>query len=404
MPTQAFGVYDAEETAGTEVSSTYKGRHVTILETELVHPSHADGLVDKGDPIVFGTVAGNHGVGVAFTSAAAATNYIALDTEGIWNLSVVASDDAGNSLVTGGDPLFINSTTCVISKIRSNASQIPFGYALGQVAAGDTAVIAVKVHWDPRSHWLEDDEMLYFGDARDVSVEWDGSNLEMLPLVDDTGIFEIGNGTLSMDVQIFGKAAAEYLLWDSSASTLDLVSVITGAATENAQGITVADEVAGAGLLGRGLFIDYDNNGIKTGAQAESNGLGINMDADADVTGLFGINVYTAGLTGATINRVAAYTCYLDDPAATVNAISCIHLETAAAAATTCDYISMRSHALQDGILTFRSGGDVATYFLVFDPAIIQPCVAFNAAGNGDYSIKCYINGETTYLHTYDAP
>ena len=149
MPTQDFGVYPDSETAGTEVSSTYEGRHVTVQEQELVHPTHADGFVDKGDPVVFGPVAGNHGVGVAFTSAAAVTDLIAIDTEGIWNLSVVATDDNGNSLVTGGDPLYINTTTCVISKIRNTATQIPFGYALGQVAAAATAVIAVKVHWDP---------------------------------------------------------------------------------------------------------------------------------------------------------------------------------------------------------------------------------------------------------------
>ena len=334
MPTQAYGVYAAEGTAGDQISSTYEGRHLTMQASEL---THAGAVVTKGLPVVFGTVAGNHGVGIALNTEVAGTDLIAIDTEGSWNVSVVATDDAGNSLVTGGDPLYINTTTCIVGKIRNLVTQIPFGYALGQVAAAATAVIAVKVHWDPRQ-------------------------------------------------------------------PQDEFAILTGAATDNAMSITTADQVAGAGIIGRGFHINYDNNGVKTGAQAESNGIGIDMDADANVTGLFGINVYTAGLTGATINRVAAYTCYLDNPAATINAISCIHLETAAAAATTCDYISMRSHALQDGILTFRSGGDVATYFLVFDPAIVQPCVAFNAAGNGDYSIKCYINGEITYLHTYDAP
>ena len=186
---------------------------------------------------------------------------------------------------------------------------------------------------------------------------------------------------------------------------IDVTNTISGAANMGSVEITTADTVAGAGLIGRGLYISYDNNGVKTGAQAESNGISIDMDADANVQSLYGINVYTGALTGATINRVAAYTCYIDDMPATVNGVSCIHLETAAqTAGGTRDYISMRSHFLQDGILTFRSGGDVATYFLVFDPAIVQPVQAFNAAGNGDYSIKCYINGETTYIHTYDAP
>lgn len=223
MPTQAFGVYAAEETAGTEVSSTNEGRHVTLLESDLVHPTHADGFVDKGDPVVFGVTA-LQGVGVAFNSASAAADLIAIDTEGIWNLSVVGENDDGNCVVYGGDPLFINTTTAVISKIRDNASQIPFGYALGQVAEGETAVIAVKVHWDPKSHWLLDNEKLYFGDANDVSIEWDGTNLEMLPVADDTGAFNIGNGTLSMDVKIFGLTAADYMLWDNQLSMLSIVN------------------------------------------------------------------------------------------------------------------------------------------------------------------------------------
>uniref|UniRef100_A0A6M3M1I8 Uncharacterized protein n=1 Tax=viral metagenome TaxID=1070528 RepID=A0A6M3M1I8_9ZZZZ len=403
MPTQAFGLYPAEGTLGDQVSSTYEGRHVTLYASEINH-GNVLAVVTKGYPVIFGTIAGNHGVGIAFNTEVAGTDLIAIDTEGIWNVSVVANDDLGASLVTGGDPLYINTTTAVVSKIRDNATQIPFGYALGQVTAAATAVIAVKVHWDPRSHWLEDDERLYFGDARDVDMGWDEANFTVLPLTDNTGVFQIGNGTLSMDFQVFGVTAAEYLLYDNSATTLDLISAIAGAATENALGITVADAVAGAGIIGRGLHVNYDNNGAKTGAQAESNGLGIDMDADADVTGLFGVNIYTGGLTGATINRVAAYSCYLDEVAGTINAASCIHLETAVQAATIHDFISMRSHALQQGMITCRSGGAVATHFLVFDPGIVEPCVAFNAAGNGDYSIKCYINGETTYIHTYDAP
>ena len=140
MPTQAFGIYASGGTAGTEVSSTYEGRHVTLLESDLIHPSHTDGLVDKGDPVVFGT-SGKQGVGVAFQSAIAATNYISLDTEGIFNLSVVAYDDNGTCVIYGGTPLYINVSTAIISAIKDNATQVPFGYALGQVAEGATAVI-----------------------------------------------------------------------------------------------------------------------------------------------------------------------------------------------------------------------------------------------------------------------
>jgi len=52
----AFGVYPIADAIGPgeEISSTYEGRHVTVLESDLIHPTHADDLVDKADPVVFG--------------------------------------------------------------------------------------------------------------------------------------------------------------------------------------------------------------------------------------------------------------------------------------------------------------------------------------------------------------
>ena len=141
----AYGTYpvaDAQD-PGLEISSTYEGRHLTLLESDLVHPSHSDGFVDKGDPVVSATGKPVI-VGVSFKSAAAATDRVAIDTEGIWNLDVVGSNDAGNVAVAGGDVIYINTTTAVLSKISNQATQVVFGYALGIVASGATTAIAVK--------------------------------------------------------------------------------------------------------------------------------------------------------------------------------------------------------------------------------------------------------------------
>ncbi len=147
----AFGAYPIADvlTAGDQVSSTYEGRHVTVLESDLIHPTTGDGFANRGQPVVFGTT-GLQAVGVVVgASPAAATDLVAIDTEGIWGLDVVASDDSGNSAVAGGDLLYINVTTAVVSKISNQATQIPFGYALGVITGGNTDVIAVKVHFDP---------------------------------------------------------------------------------------------------------------------------------------------------------------------------------------------------------------------------------------------------------------
>jgi len=130
--------------AGDEASSTYEGRHLTLEESYLTHPSHADGFVDKGDPVLCGEI-----VGVALLSAAAATDLISLDTEGIWFLNATATDEDGNSAIAPGDELFINRTTAILSKDPNKQSHAFFGYALGDVPTGTTAVVAVKVHFDP---------------------------------------------------------------------------------------------------------------------------------------------------------------------------------------------------------------------------------------------------------------
>ena len=158
----AFGVYPVADvlTAGDEVSSTYEGRHLTVYESELFHPYHLDTFVDKGEPVVIENSSGWL-VGVAFKSATVDTDLIAVDTEGIWALLVYADTDEvwskeGTGEVIPGDPLFIDRVTtgaitdgigaCALSKRRDKSTQIPFGYALGHIAALGQGVIAVKVH------------------------------------------------------------------------------------------------------------------------------------------------------------------------------------------------------------------------------------------------------------------
>jgi hypothetical protein len=126
------------KSAGEEISSTYEGRHITLLESQLIHPTHGDAFVNKGDPVLIGTDL----VGVAFNDASADTDLIAIDTEGIWALSCVATNYSGNSAIAAGDRLYISSAG-IVSK---NDHDIPFGYALSALTTGYTGIVAVKVH------------------------------------------------------------------------------------------------------------------------------------------------------------------------------------------------------------------------------------------------------------------
>jgi len=142
-------------TAGEEGSSTYEGRHVSVVESELAHPYRTSGFVNKGDPVLHGA----NIVGVAFDTAEAATDKIAIDTEGIWYLYVLGCVSDGTSdgvarAMTYGDPVYIQRTpgtsTYLLSGQQDPQHFQAFGHVLGAVSASTTVptLVAVKVHND----------------------------------------------------------------------------------------------------------------------------------------------------------------------------------------------------------------------------------------------------------------
>jgi predicted RecA/RadA family phage recombinase len=92
--------------------------------------------VGSGDPVVVG----NALRGVAQTDYDSADGKASVDTEGVYDLSVTATDDAGNSAVAEGDRLYTDGTT--ITKKKSGKF---FGVALETVTTGATATIEVLI-------------------------------------------------------------------------------------------------------------------------------------------------------------------------------------------------------------------------------------------------------------------
>jgi predicted RecA/RadA family phage recombinase len=145
-PTNPY--YNQYGHAGDEISSTAEGRHILVQEGYLVHPTHADGMVDKGDPVAL-----FDGVGVALKSAAANTDWIPIDTEGVWRLSVTNTGLNNFGSITVGQVLFIDPSG-VVNDHWVGAYAI-FGYALEAIDTVRTEVIAVKVHWQ-YPYWYYD--------------------------------------------------------------------------------------------------------------------------------------------------------------------------------------------------------------------------------------------------------
>jgi len=245
----AFGVYPVADALaeGDEISSTGEGRHVTLLESELIHKAgNVGGFVDKGNPVVFDVTEG-HGVGIAFTSAEAATDLVAIDTEGIWVVDVVAADDGGNIAVGGGDVLYINNVTAVVSKIATGATQVPFGYALGIIATpGNIERIAVKVHWSPVDNWIRDDEEFWFGDGLDVSLDYDSATGQLM--------------------------------------------LIAPTVTHDTSGLKiVATQVAGHNEQGIAWYADANYSGVMTATYLYGCGCWINLDPTFDGAAVYGV-------------------------------------------------------------------------------------------------------------------
>jgi len=59
-----------------------------------------------------------------------------------------------------------------------------------------------------------DSNRLAFGDAQDIYLTWDGTNLTILPVTDDVGAVYFGNGTVDMDVRVTLGASTTYWQFD----------------------------------------------------------------------------------------------------------------------------------------------------------------------------------------------
>jgi len=395
-----------------------------MVEDELMHPLHADVFVDKGDPVVIARALGatphtayGLAVGVAFNSATALTDEIAIDTEGIWNLNVNAFDDNGGVDVNPGDALFISDDSvgsddsshdgignCVISKIRNNVTQIPFGYALGYIAGGAYGVIAVKVHWDPRAHWLMDDEPLLFGYGAaangDMTLTHDGTDLTLVGLVNG-GAFIIGNGTESMDVQIFGNAAAYSLLWDSSLNTLNIVSML--AAVDNVLDINLDSQASGGSVYGINIWAEQTDGAITN----EFGGINSSIRVGGtSVAHAYAVQAYTSIAATPTIGDMCAYHCYCDNLGATagnVNSYACVRLNidsTARASGSTAgnSFFYLYSHGANADQYFYIPDLQGATYLFNWPTAIVVPVTVDNTAEAWTHNVACLVGGAVRYI------
>jgi predicted RecA/RadA family phage recombinase len=111
----------------------YDGEIVSVVESALTHPYHADGLVDSGDLVAVGTL-----TGVAINSASAATSTIQVAVEGVWDLPATGATGSADSAIAVGDLLYMAD-----SDVKATATLTSTGTA---VADGATVTIGSVVY------------------------------------------------------------------------------------------------------------------------------------------------------------------------------------------------------------------------------------------------------------------
>ena len=341
MPTNVY--VNTGQTAGEQCSSGGEGRILTFAESVLTHPYHADGFVDGGDPVVYDNI-----VGVARSGAAAATDLIAIDTEGIRWLNVLGSvsddsDDGVAETLSIGSPIYIKKTpgadTYILSGQSDPVSWQPFGYVLGEVTAHLTVptLVAVKVHWDPT-----EDDTIQKGLS---SAMWTSD--------------KDGHSFFSLRADAQGDGAHRLIY---SALTLSKAG-------------STGDSVRGRAIATAAI------------ATADGGHFGLEFGADGSITGL------GVGLRGTLLHKNAAHA-----GGTVAGAMSELFAEGALT-----DYAGATEHSIHRFVNDGNATGK-ATAVNVLSFAGLS-ANQFVAATNAviDHALRCVVDGVTYYIGLYDA-
>ncbi len=295
------------ESAGNEGSSTYEGRYLSFVESDLVHPYHSDGFVDGGDPVLVG----DNIVGVAMSSAAAATDIISIDTEGIWYLNVLGCISNGGTAGlahTGvaGDPVYIQRTpgtdVYLLSGEQESDKFAPFGYLLGATTASTTVptLVAVKVHW-----------------GRDDALENVGNSTTPMALA---RVDQVGHHKYYSTAQTSGTNYGNYTRMDASGAGVEAIAgrnktLLTAAGIGNAHGghdtletDTAAGAITGLGTGFRGNVVVANRahtTGTWYGVMAEIYPLGNTAALPAGANACLGINAQAGTAMDLVANAIS---------------------------------------------------------------------------------------------------
>lgn len=239
------------------------------------------------------------------------------------------------------DKLFINGIEITSSMTGVAESTYLQGVSPGTVLAS-LAIVANSDKFIDVMNLLDSASALKLGTGSDVLMGWTGTKLTMLPALDDS-VWEIGDGTTSFDVKLFGSVAANFVYWDASADTLQFGK---GATTYTVK----VDDTTAAATAGGRINITAGTAGTSGtgGVLALTAGIG-------GTTGTGGALTVTSGAGGTTSGVSGALTVSTGAPAALSGSASgVLTIDTATGATST-------TTAGASGALAIKSNAGGAT-------------------------------------------
>lgn len=132
---------------------------------------------------------------------------------------------------------------------------------------------------------LQDDDVLAFGDGKDIIISQSSANLLTIgQTVAGTGSIAVGANDAGLDVKMFGDTASAYWLWDTSEDTMTVVGGNATITTDDAEADQIKLNAAGtiADASGHAIVLTTTNGGILLDANTAANG-DVELDAADDV-------------------------------------------------------------------------------------------------------------------------
>lgn len=214
---------------------------------------------------------------------------------------------------------FVSSTDTAGENISFFAPQGFFRLKVkSHTASGSETVTATVtltnsvVAWDTAGDLgFGDDEELQFGDAAngDASIKWNAVDLEVLPKVNDTGKFSVGDGTTDMDFKVFLDSAADFV----TANVGNVAFEFIGAAradfqttgSSNIDGNFLRAGVTGTKLIGDTASTVFDCRFLDAGATSgTAQGLAQNLFLTGAAGSGDGLDIFTEASDVALTNMV----------------------------------------------------------------------------------------------------